>query len=309
MAKLRDLRTGRLILIRASHRLGRDPGSDTVFTDQQVSTDHARIQWRDGRWVIRDLGSNNGTVVGGRPLSGLQSDLRRGARIELGGPNIALELVDDAPPVPFALCEDGAVSEGQGQELYLPSPEDCEVVILPDERCGWAMTRGDETCPVADRSTVTIRGLGWTLSLSRPVASTALPSARRHTMEETRLRFVVSLDEERVQLYAAVRDVWIDLGSYAHNYSLLTLARRRLEDRAAGLAEEDCGWWVRRQLADALRMDSTHLNVHLHRCRESLRGGGWQDADALLESLGRDRVRIGVQRLEIVCEEGLQRRS
>ncbi len=299
MAKLRDLRTGTIIPLRASHRLGRDPSSDTVFADREVSADHARLQWRGGRWVIRDLGSNNGTTLQGRPLSGTQRVLRRGMRIELGDPAIALEVLDDGPPEPFARCEDGRIAEGRGRELYLPSIEDCELVVLPGERGGWSATRGEETRPISDRSAVELRGQRWELSLSRPLAGTALSTAARYTLSETKLRFVVSYDEESVQLFAEVGGAAVDLGAHAHHYALLTLARRREQDRLAGLPETRCGWWERRQLAAALRMDSAHLNVHLFRCRDSLRSKNWGDADGLIETLRRSKIRIGVRDIAI----------
>ncbi len=37
-------------------------------TDDRISRQHARIQWRDRRFVVTDLGSRNGTYAGGNPL-------------------------------------------------------------------------------------------------------------------------------------------------------------------------------------------------------------------------------------------------
>jgi hypothetical protein len=39
-----------------------------VTTDDRISRQHARVAWRDGRFVVTDLGSRNGTYAGGRPL-------------------------------------------------------------------------------------------------------------------------------------------------------------------------------------------------------------------------------------------------
>jgi len=43
--------------------IGRDPGNDVVLRDALVSRRHARIHRQDGRWVVVDLGSRNGTFV------------------------------------------------------------------------------------------------------------------------------------------------------------------------------------------------------------------------------------------------------
>jgi transcriptional regulator with PAS, ATPase and Fis domain len=46
--------------------IGRDAEqSGIVVPEQAVSRQHARISYRDGRWLLRDLGSRNGTLVDG----------------------------------------------------------------------------------------------------------------------------------------------------------------------------------------------------------------------------------------------------
>jgi transcriptional regulator with PAS, ATPase and Fis domain len=37
-------------------------------TDDRISRQHARVAWRDNRFVVTDLGSRNGTYTGGNPL-------------------------------------------------------------------------------------------------------------------------------------------------------------------------------------------------------------------------------------------------
>src|ERR1700733_896924 len=37
-------------------------------TDDRISRQHARVAWRDRRFVVTDLGSRNGTYAGGNPL-------------------------------------------------------------------------------------------------------------------------------------------------------------------------------------------------------------------------------------------------
>lgn len=43
--------------------IGRDPNSDLVIYDESVSRKHAEIRRHDERWIVRDLGSLNGTFV------------------------------------------------------------------------------------------------------------------------------------------------------------------------------------------------------------------------------------------------------
>ena len=48
--------------------LGRDPGCDVVLGEPTVSRRHAILHFRDGVWVVQDLGSRNGTAVNRRPV-------------------------------------------------------------------------------------------------------------------------------------------------------------------------------------------------------------------------------------------------
>jgi anti-anti-sigma factor len=49
-----------------------------------VSKLHAAIERRDGRLVLTDMGSTNGTVLNGRVLRGKESEIHDGDRIQLG---------------------------------------------------------------------------------------------------------------------------------------------------------------------------------------------------------------------------------
>ena len=45
--------------------IGRDPASSLCIPEAAVSRQHARVHYRDGRWVLSDLGGRNGTIVNG----------------------------------------------------------------------------------------------------------------------------------------------------------------------------------------------------------------------------------------------------
>jgi pSer/pThr/pTyr-binding forkhead associated (FHA) protein len=48
--------------------LGRDPGSDVVLADEDVSRHHARLIRKHGKYYVEDLDSLNGTLVNGEPV-------------------------------------------------------------------------------------------------------------------------------------------------------------------------------------------------------------------------------------------------
>src|SRR5881394_2359418 len=45
--------------------IGRDAANLICVPEQAVSREHARIHSTDGRWLLQDLGSRNGTMVDG----------------------------------------------------------------------------------------------------------------------------------------------------------------------------------------------------------------------------------------------------
>ena len=63
--------------------LGRSPGCQLVFADDTVSRRHAELRFSDGRWMLRDLGSVNGTWVNGRRV--MEAEVAPGDDVQLGG--------------------------------------------------------------------------------------------------------------------------------------------------------------------------------------------------------------------------------
>jgi uncharacterized protein YraI len=49
---------------------GRGPDNDIVLDDSQVSRNHARLIRQGGEIILEDLGSTNGTLVNGKPITG-----------------------------------------------------------------------------------------------------------------------------------------------------------------------------------------------------------------------------------------------
>ena len=61
--------------------LGRSRGCDVAFSNLNVSRHHARLVFRDGSWILRDLESTNGTFVNGVRVH--RCELRPGDWLEL----------------------------------------------------------------------------------------------------------------------------------------------------------------------------------------------------------------------------------
>ena len=69
--------------------LGRSRRCDIVLTDPNVSRQHAEIRRQDSGFMLRDLGSTNGTRVNRRDVK--QAVLQHGDRIELGTTELVFE--------------------------------------------------------------------------------------------------------------------------------------------------------------------------------------------------------------------------
>jgi hypothetical protein len=60
----------RFFIEKAELVIGRDERCDVVIPDRQVSRQHASISLRGDGYILKDLGSKNGTFVNGRELNG-----------------------------------------------------------------------------------------------------------------------------------------------------------------------------------------------------------------------------------------------
>ncbi len=82
-------------------RFGRHPDNEVAFDphkDLDASTRHAELRQEDSRWILLDVGSSNGTLIGGQKIA--RQDVRQGVPIEIefgaGGPRVRLFVGDPA---------------------------------------------------------------------------------------------------------------------------------------------------------------------------------------------------------------------
>ncbi|MCX5655490.1 MAG: ATP-binding protein [Planctomycetota bacterium] len=68
--------------------IGRDPSADVPLRDPGISRHHARLELRDDHYVLKDLGSANGTFVNGVRVS--ESSLQAGDQIRIGNTILAM---------------------------------------------------------------------------------------------------------------------------------------------------------------------------------------------------------------------------
>lgn len=71
--------------------IGRALDNHLVVQDPRVSRYHAQVRCEEGRYIVKDLGSTNGTAVRGRKVA--ESELADGDEISLGGYRLVFRLV------------------------------------------------------------------------------------------------------------------------------------------------------------------------------------------------------------------------
>jgi hypothetical protein len=304
MATIRSSSLGEELILEAEHTVGRLPNSSLVLDQPYVSKRHAILHFSGERWELRDLGSRNGSYVNGQLLKpGEDVPLSRGFRLAFGKLDQEWELADDAPPQVMAVpLGGGAPIVLDGEMLALPSPDDPQVTIYANAQGAWVLEQPDSIIEIANQQTFDVGKRIFRFSCPDRISKTALADADADLqVRHLHLLFSVSRDEEFVQLRVACGALQFDLGSRQHNYLLLTLARRRQQDAAEGIAETGCGWIYLEDLAHDRTMVPPQLNIDVFRIRKQLEAIGVMDPANVIERRPRTKqIRLGVPRFTIV---------
>lgn len=263
------------------------------------------MQWDGARWWVRDLGSTNGTQVGGRRLaSSERSVLETGAVVTFGTDEERWTLEEGGPPTASARAEaTGEVRTAEDGLLVLPDVADPLVTLAEDRQGRWMLEIEGGTRTAMDQERIHAGGI-WTLHIpvfcGERVPTTSSSSRTPELAAEPVLRFEVSRDEEYITLSLVHRDEVTALGDRAYHEVLLALARARRADQQNGLPTADQGWMYVDDLLEMLKIDLKHFNVNIFRARQNLARVGMLDVSTLVERRSTTRqIRIGLA-VEIV---------
>src|ERR1700755_1117184 len=99
---------------RSEINVGRVQGNDLMLPKGNVSKRHARLLYRDGRFIVTDLKSTNGTYVNGRKIA-QATIVREGDKIYIGDFVLRIEaggagLAQSGAASPVPLADDSAAS-------------------------------------------------------------------------------------------------------------------------------------------------------------------------------------------------------
>ena len=114
------------ILETYSLTIGRDPVSDVVLNDPEVSRQHARFTQTETGYQVQDLGSTNGTFVNGQRLESEPVALKPGFTVSMGS---GVTLLYEAVPTGNAM--DATMIDQSGLRGLDAVAEDWETAV-PD---------------------------------------------------------------------------------------------------------------------------------------------------------------------------------
>jgi hypothetical protein len=302
MALLQHSRTQRMVLVEPELLIGRSPAAGLCITEPYVSAQHAVLRWAGAHWVLKDLGSRNGTFLNGVRIEGGRNyDVGKGAELAFGRSSELWTLTDDAaPPVMAIPLNGGDPIAVQDDVIGIPSSQEPLASIFRDVDGQWKLEAADGDVLVLEHHKLfEVGGRPFRFACPDVLDLTANADSRIPPKAVT-LSFRVSRDEEHVELTGYQGERVVDLGSRTHNYLLLTLARARLEDAKSGLPDAACGWVYLEDLLKALRTVATQLNIDVFRIRQQFAKAGLGDAINIIERRPRSKqLRIGTGRLEI----------
>jgi adenylate cyclase len=128
------------IELRSTNSLGRHPNNSIQLLDKIVSKEHCIVEHREGRFVLRDLGSLNGTYVNGERVRG-EMVLKHGDEIALGSTRARYDDGSGAAP-PLPAVGPGAVQHAPARPHQPLSAHNPSTAAMPVAQPTPPMTGG-----------------------------------------------------------------------------------------------------------------------------------------------------------------------
>lgn len=277
--------------LEARQVVGRSRKCDLRLPNRKASGEHALVWWADGQWMVRDLGSTNGTWVDGqRVLAGESRSLRRNALVAFGDPDDAWRLSADHPPAPRVVdLQTNLPVDDTGPVLGLPSAEDPAVCVYWTND-GWVADQDGAITFITEGTILHVNAKRYLIHLPEQLAGTVATSEEIEMGLSRYTFFFTPLNATTVSMEAEHSGSKVNFRSRSHHLTLMTLARRRDEDARNGKPEDEAGWVDFDLLAAELDIDKNTLNVHIFRARQELARLGICGASTIVERRANSRT-------------------
>ncbi|MEO8900169.1 MAG: FHA domain-containing protein [Polyangiaceae bacterium] len=302
MAKLHEESGTRSCVLLPEHLIGRGPQCALRLSDKNyVSSQHAVVRWAGNGWEAIDRGSRNGTRLDGAALEpGRAYRLLKGSLLSFGHPQERWTLADASEPQVMALALDsGEARFAHCGMIGIPSNESPTCTIFQEADGIWKLEEADGSlCALHDGQRVEAGGQSFLFSW--PTSSDMTAGVEQAAADAPTLQFSVSSDEDFVELTLEYAQRTVALGSRGHNYLLLTLARRKLADRANNVPAASSGWMDKDQLAQGLRITPQLIDGEIFRIRKHFASHGLLESTTIIERRARTRqIRLGPDKVRV----------
>jgi len=290
-------------LLGADQVIGREPGAALRLDDDSVSWRHASVRWTGQAWELQDLGSRNGTFLDGhRIAAGARALLRMGCQLRFGDADELWRVVDVDPP--GTALVDLATGErifAVDELLAMPEWGEPELFISKQANGFWIAEFGARVWEPQASEVLSIGARQYRFEPGAPVYATTTGRGQRLTPSQMALQFLVSRNEEHVEVKIVHGERSIELRPRAHSYVLLTLARLRVQDQGdQAIDPSSQGWVYQDRLLKMLATTPTQLAVDIYRARKQFSEAGVDEAAQVVERRATTHeLRIGVPNLAI----------
>ena len=293
--------------------VGRGPENDLVLADETVSARHFCAWLQDGRLVVSDASSRNGTWRNGVRVAGTFSVasgdwLRVGERawirvVEHEQPVVLPELWDAATGEKWAFERDRvSFADMPGIE---PSGDLPWLVVEPDGEIWLESASGAHRLGVDE--TFLVQGRPYCLRLAVPTESTTLDSQLAHELPRTRYAYILTTRIDGVigpEACLTCGESRRTLRISADNPALLMyiLGRKFAADVTHGMRHDDAGWCHDEEVAVGIwggaqaPTQLANLNVLIWRLRREISHAGLDPA--CVEKRKR-HLRLRIERAEL----------
>ncbi|NML37303.1 FHA domain-containing protein [Chitinophaga sp. G-6-1-13] len=268
MASMINVVTKELIVLTPYYAFGRNASIvHTTIPQQDVSQSHATIFWNREGWFLRDH-SRNGTLIDNELLCQSIRKLSKKHQIRFGNTeSTCWNIIDLKPPAPY-------LKSVHSKEKVMPLPTGTDARIFCSPHHGWVYEMNGHITHLSDGCSVFFQNEEWLFIANGYLEETI---DHQHLVNNTVFLFTLSSNEEHIRLQLRVSDdQLIDLGSRAHNYLLLVLARKRLADHIVGQSPEEQGWIsldeLIRDISKEMQkdIDVYFINLQIFRLRKQL---------------------------------------
>jgi hypothetical protein len=283
-----------------SFRIGRAQHCHLVLSESHVSSEQATLRHTgDGEWIIRDLGSKNGTFVNHRRVASGDIKVADGDILGFGDEHVSW-IFSSGRPSDVILVAAGrtdwiAIPRGE-RIVALPSGQQPEATVFYRGKQWYLETLGADPVTLSDGQSFVLSDLRYRVWLSNESDPTEDAAASRRRVIDAVLKLSVSSDEEEVRGEVCVGAARLPLPGRVYLYMLVLLGRYHEEDSRSGLSVGEAGWRYADDVSRSLGLDQQALNVQVYRARQDLAKLGFEDPAALIERRALTKqMRLGIR--------------